>query len=100
MTGYPSIDKSWLKYYTKEQVETPIPACSLYEYLYEKNKGYIVVNEKDQNSKDRIEKELQKMCEDKLPSYSRPTYYEFIDKLPLTVAGKVDYLKLENMAIR
>lgn len=61
---------------------------------------YIVVNEKDQNSKDRIEKELQKMCEDKLPSYSRPTYYEFIDKLPLTVAGKVDYLKLENMAIR
>ncbi len=37
-TGYPSIDRPWLSYYSKEAGEDPIPQCSLYEYLYENNK--------------------------------------------------------------
>lgn len=41
LTGYPSIDKPWLKYYTDDQIKSPIPNCSLYEYLYEKNKEYL-----------------------------------------------------------
>lgn len=38
------------------------------------------------------------MCKEKLPEYSRPYNYEFIDELPLTAAGKVDYKLLEKMA--
>ncbi len=41
ITGYPSIDMPWLKYYTEEQILTPIPhGLSAYEYMYEHNKEY------------------------------------------------------------
>lgn len=40
LTGYPSIDKPWLKYYSQEAIEAKLPECSLYEYLYENNKDY------------------------------------------------------------
>jgi hypothetical protein len=29
-TGYPSIDKPWLKYYDKEFLARPIPAMNIY----------------------------------------------------------------------
>lgn len=32
-TGYPSIDKPWLKYYTEEQILAPKPNMSAYDYL-------------------------------------------------------------------
>ena len=38
--GKPSVDKPWLKYYTKEQKNTPIPKMSVYDYLLECNKQY------------------------------------------------------------
>lgn len=47
LTGYPSIDKPWLKYYSDEAVNTTVPKCTIYEYLYENNKNYlddIVIN--------------------------------------------------------
>ena len=28
-TGYPSIDKPWLKYYTQEQIKETIPPCRM-----------------------------------------------------------------------
>lgn len=37
-TGYPSIDKPWLKYYRKEVINAPLPTGSMYEYVYENNK--------------------------------------------------------------
>lgn len=40
ITGYPSIDRPWLKYYSEEAIKAPLPECSLYEYLLEKNKDY------------------------------------------------------------
>lgn len=40
MTGYPSIDKPWLKYYSKAVIEKELPKCTLYEYMYENNKDY------------------------------------------------------------
>ncbi len=45
-----------------------------------------------------IEQALRQHCEEKLPSYARPTFYEFSDALPLTAAGKIDYRALEKMA--
>lgn len=40
-TGYPSIDKPWLKYYGEEAINAELPECTLYEYLYENNKEHL-----------------------------------------------------------
>ena len=41
LTGYPSIDKLWLKYYSDEAINTPLPECTLYELLWENNKDHL-----------------------------------------------------------
>ena len=41
LTGYPSIDKPWLKYYDEKAINAPLPKCSMYEYLYQCNKDYL-----------------------------------------------------------
>ncbi len=41
MTGFPSIDKPWLKYYTEEAVASKIPEGSIYEHLLSCNQDYI-----------------------------------------------------------
>lgn len=40
LTGYPSIDKPWLKYYSEEAKTAPLPECSIYEYLLENNMDF------------------------------------------------------------
>ena len=40
LTGYPSIDKPWLKYYSQEAIYAPTPEKSIYEYMWENNKDY------------------------------------------------------------
>lgn len=40
LTGYPSIDKPWLKYYTEEAINAKLPECTIYEYLWENNNDY------------------------------------------------------------
>jgi long-chain acyl-CoA synthetase len=40
LTGYPSVDKPWLKYYTEEAINAPLPECTIYEYLVENNRAY------------------------------------------------------------
>ena len=40
MTGYPSIDRPWLKYYPKEAIDADIPTETIYEYLWENNKDF------------------------------------------------------------
>ena len=39
-TGCPSVDRPWLKYYSKEAVSAPRPEETVYEYLYQHNKDY------------------------------------------------------------
>lgn len=41
MTGYPSIDKPWLKYYSEQAISTDIPECTAYDYLLKQNKEYL-----------------------------------------------------------
>lgn len=43
-TGYPSIDKPWLKYYSEEAINENLPECTVYEYLYENNKDHLQGN--------------------------------------------------------
>lgn len=38
------------------------------------------------------------MCKRELPEYAQPIDFLFIDELPLTPIGKVDYGALEKMA--
>jgi len=40
LTGYPSIDKPWLKYYSEETINSKLPEKSIYEYMYDNNKNY------------------------------------------------------------
>lgn len=61
-------------------------------------RAYVVVEAKNLSQTERIESELRRICEQKLPVYSRPTFYEFRDQLPLTAAGKIDYRALEKEA--
>ncbi len=37
LTGYPSIDRPWLKYYTEEAINAKLTTDSIYEYLYKSN---------------------------------------------------------------
>lgn len=37
VTGYPSIDKPWLKYYSEEAINTPLPECTMYELVFRNN---------------------------------------------------------------
>lgn len=49
-------------------------------------------------SNDEIEAEIHSMCLEKLPERDVAQRYIFIEKLPLTLVGKVDYRELENIA--
>ena len=40
LTGYPSIDKPWLKYYTDEDLEIKAPECNIYQNIFNRNKDY------------------------------------------------------------
>ena len=40
MTGYPSIDKPWLKYYTESLADKPLPQKTLYKMIYDANKDH------------------------------------------------------------
>ena len=41
LTGYPSIDKPWLKYYSEEALNTSLPECTLFEMLWGNNKDHL-----------------------------------------------------------
>ena len=38
MTGLPSIDKPWQKYYPAQAIDSPLPKCKIFDYVYEKNR--------------------------------------------------------------
>lgn len=44
MTGYASIDKPWLKYYSDEAINSPLPELTMYQYIWENNKDYLSNN--------------------------------------------------------
>lgn len=41
LTGYPSVDKPWLKYYSDKAINAPLPKCTIYEYLWENNNNHL-----------------------------------------------------------
>lgn len=59
-------------------------------------RAFVVVSKEDMSRIAEIETSLRNRCEEKLPSYARPTFYEFKESFPLTAAGKIDYRTLES----
>jgi long-chain acyl-CoA synthetase len=41
LTGFPSIDKPWLKWYSKESIDSKAPRMTAFEYLRECNKNFL-----------------------------------------------------------
>ena len=37
LTGYPSIDKPWLKYYSQKAINMQLPECTMYELIFNNN---------------------------------------------------------------
>ena len=40
LTGYPSIDKPWLKYYDINIINQILPQYSMFDYIFQNNQGY------------------------------------------------------------
>ena len=41
--------------------------------------------------------EIKTLCEEELPDYEVPSYFEQIEKMPYTSNGKYDFRKLEEL---
>lgn len=41
LTGYPSIDKPWLKYYSEDMKNDSFPELTMYQYIWENNKDHL-----------------------------------------------------------
>lgn len=40
LTGYPSVDKPWMKYYAEEAINSAVPECTMYEYIRDNNMNH------------------------------------------------------------
>lgn len=66
LTGYPSIDKPWLKYYDTDFDESQIPEISIYQLAYEANKDNLDDIAIDMRiSKNSFKKSMAKISYDK-----------------------------------
>jgi len=63
-------------------------------FVYMQMKGEI------QKSRDQIITEVAKLCGHDLAEYAVPLGYEFVDHMPYTAIGKIDYRKLESLRER
>lgn len=41
LTGYPSVDKPWLKFYSEKAIIDPLPKETIYQYIWEQNKDHL-----------------------------------------------------------
>ena len=41
LTGFPSVDKPWLKYYSEEAINAELPECTMYDFVYKNNKDHL-----------------------------------------------------------
>ena len=56
---------------------------------------YIVLKSDTTAKKKQVIRELERMCAEELPEYVQPVGYKFLDAMPMTPVGKVDYRQLE-----
>lgn len=114
LTGYPSTDKPWLKYYTKEAIERKLVPNTIYGYLWEQNKEHLndvaLVYFQQKISFQKLFQDIEQCAKslttlsvkpgdiENFESYEQPIEYRFIAELPRTKLSKVDYRALEREA--
>jgi long-chain acyl-CoA synthetase len=62
-------------------------------------KAVIVLKDEYKGQEQKVQIELEKMCMEHFSQRDVPYYYEFVDELPITANGKVDYQQLEETGI-
>lgn len=76
-----------------------VSACAVigiyHPYKIQVPKAYIVLKDGYELT-DELKKEIENLCKKNLNVYSVPYKYEFIDKLPQTLLGKISKKELEN----
>ena len=60
--------------------------------------AFCVLEKSCDSTQTSVEKELQALSKADLPGFDEPVKYIFVDCLPRTAQGKVDYRALEEMA--
>lgn len=60
--------------------------------------AFVVLKPEYKGQENKIQEELVKLGLQKMPEREQAEFYRFIDKLPLTPIGKVDYRALEQQA--
>lgn len=63
------------------------------EIMGQRVKAYVAAST---DNTERLQKELIKLCAEKVSRYSVPREIEFVDSLPKTLVGKIDYKALES----
>ena len=58
-------------------------------------KAFVVLKREYENNKEALE-EIKRICLEKLSVRAVPDEFEFVEKLPYTAMGKIDYRKLEE----
>lgn len=64
-----------------------------HKYKMEVPKAYVVLKN-DNSRKNLLIAEFKKICRKNLPKYSWPYEYQFVEELPTTRVGKIDFKKL------
>ena len=59
---------------------------------------YITLS-REKKDKMKLKEELNSLCKQMLPEYMQPIDFVFIDKMPLTANGKVDFHELEGIEL-
>ncbi len=57
---------------------------------------YIALKNNLDKSKEKVHKEIMELINNNIPNRDRPEWYRYVDKLPYTLAGKVDVMKLKE----
>lgn len=57
----------------------------------------VTIKDEYRDYSDIVKENLQQLCQRVLPEYSLPYEYQFLDEMPYTKAGKIDFISLEKM---
>ncbi len=61
-------------------------------------KAYIILND-DAKKQNNIDEEIKAICKEDLSKFSLPKVYEYVEELPKTKMGKIDYTLLEKQNV-
>jgi len=85
---------------SKDVMDTAVACRPMRNSTFYEPVAFVVKEPASHKTDEELTEELKQINKDSVPSYMRPVKYVYLDNLPLTVAGKVDFVKLEKMAVK